>query len=139
MSLEEFIAKANRIDQGDQEGQTRQGERFPARSFPSESKTGDVVAQAHDAPRRAPESAARGLRTGRMDKSFDLSRGGSESARNIDVRDSRMRDLLASGRGLPQSRCLPSFLPLISWAFLPSVADWCFLGDYTRYNTCTPL
>ena len=132
MSLEEFIAKANRIDQDDQEGQTRQGERFQARSFPSESKSGDVVAQANGTPRRAPENAARGLRAGRMDKSFDFSRGGSESARNIDVRDSRMRDLLASGRGLPQSRCLLSFPALISWAFLPSVADWCFLGDYTR-------
>jgi hypothetical protein len=114
MSLEDFIAKANRIDQGDEEGQTRQGERFQARSFPSESKSGDVVARANDAPRRAPESVARGLRTGRMDRSFDFSRGGSESARNIDIRDSRMRDLLASGRGLPQTRCLPSFPFLIS-------------------------
>jgi hypothetical protein len=103
---------------------------------PSESKSGDVVAQANGqanaAVRRVSESAARGFWTGRMDKSFDFSRGESESARNIDIRDSRMRNLLASGRGLPQSKCLPSFPPLISWPFLPSVADWCFLGDYTR-------
>jgi hypothetical protein len=52
---------------------------------------------------RADGAPARGSKMGRREQSVDFSR---EEGENFDMRDARKRDLLASSRGLPQSRSI---------------------------------
>lgn len=122
MSLEEFMAKANNLNDDDYAGggeRAPRSQRVGGRSMAFDSKPGDwncaecgitVFASKQQcfrcraykpAAARADGAPARGSKMGRREQSVDFSR---EEGENFDMRDARKRDLLASSRGLPQSR-----------------------------------